>query len=93
MRSGSTCSVAAIDARAGTKGILRAFSKWADIEAIDNYWADHVRDFFVKEGVQQKPGAAPAVVISHSYWQSHFGGNARAVSLLDILPVQEAGLP
>jgi putative ABC transport system permease protein len=28
---------------------------------------------------EQKPGSAPAVVISHSFWQSHFGGNARAL--------------
>ena len=48
------------------------------------------RDFFRVFGVEpiagrmftaeeQKPGSAPAVVISHSYWQSHFGGNARAL--------------
>jgi predicted permease len=28
---------------------------------------------------EQEPGGAPAVVISHSYWQRHFGGNARAL--------------
>ncbi len=28
---------------------------------------------------EQKPGGSPAVVISHSYWQTHFGGNARAL--------------
>lgn len=28
---------------------------------------------------EQKPGGAGAVVISYSYWQSHFGGNANAL--------------
>jgi putative ABC transport system permease protein len=28
---------------------------------------------------EQKPGGAPAVLISHSFWQSHFGGNAGAL--------------
>jgi hypothetical protein len=45
---------AAVDARAGTKGILRAFSKWADVQAICDYWAGRTRDFFVKQGVRQK---------------------------------------
>lgn len=45
---------AAIDARAGTKGIARAFSKWSDVEAICDYWAELTRDFFVKRGVRQR---------------------------------------
>jgi hypothetical protein len=36
---------AASDSRAGTKGILRAFSKWADVQAICDYWGEHARDF------------------------------------------------
>jgi putative ABC transport system permease protein len=28
---------------------------------------------------EQKQGGTPAVVISHSFWQSHFGGNQRAL--------------
>jgi hypothetical protein len=48
---------AVIDSRAGTKGILRMFSKWADVEAICNYWGERARDFLEKQGVQQKPGA------------------------------------
>jgi hypothetical protein len=47
-----------VDARAGTKGITRVFSKWADVEAICNYWAERARDFFVKQGVRQKTGGA-----------------------------------
>jgi hypothetical protein len=45
---------AAIDSRAGTKGVLRMFSKWADVEAIFEYWGERTRDFLVKQGVQQK---------------------------------------
>ena len=45
---------AAVDSRAGTKGVLRMLSKWADVEAIDNHWAERTRDFFVAQGVQQK---------------------------------------
>jgi hypothetical protein len=41
-----------VDARAGTKGITRAFTKWGDVEAICNYWAERARDFFVKQGVR-----------------------------------------
>ena len=39
---------------AGTKGLLRAFSKWADVENACNRWAERARDFLVKQGVQQK---------------------------------------
>jgi hypothetical protein len=46
---------AVVDSRAGTKGITRAFSKWADVEAICDYWGERVTEFFVKQGVQQKP--------------------------------------
>ena len=28
---------------------------------------------------EQKPGGSPVVLISHSFWQSHFGGNQRAL--------------
>jgi uncharacterized protein DUF3313 len=45
---------AGVDSRAGTKGLARAFSKWADVQAICDYWAEHARDFFVKEGVRPK---------------------------------------
>ena len=45
---------AVVDSRAGTKGVLRAFSKWADVEAICNRWAERTRDFFVRQGVRQK---------------------------------------
>ena len=48
---------AVVDSRAGTKGITRMLSKWADVEAIFNYWGERSRDFLVKQGVQQKPGA------------------------------------
>ena len=47
---------AAVDSRAGTKGIMRMLSKWADVEAIGDHWAENVRDFLVQQGVQQKPG-------------------------------------
>lgn len=46
--------VAAIDAVAGTKGLLRAFSKWADVQYACNDWAERLRDFLVKQGVRQK---------------------------------------
>jgi hypothetical protein len=45
---------AVVDTRAGTKGITRMLSKWADAEAIFDYWAERSRDFLVKQGVQQK---------------------------------------
>jgi hypothetical protein len=45
---------AAVDSRAGTKGILRMLSKWADVEAICDHWGERARDFFEKQGVQQK---------------------------------------
>jgi hypothetical protein len=51
---------AAADALAGTKGILRAFSKWADVEAACNNWAERAADFLAKQGARQKPGAAAA---------------------------------
>jgi uncharacterized protein DUF3313 len=49
---------AAMDALAGTKGILRAFSKWADIQAACDDWGERMTKFLVKQGVQQKAGAA-----------------------------------
>jgi hypothetical protein len=36
---------------------MRMLSKWADVEAICDHWGEQARDFFVKQGVQQKPGA------------------------------------
>lgn len=45
---------AAVDSRAGNKSIRRAFSKWADVEAAANFWAERVRDFFVRQGVTQR---------------------------------------
>jgi hypothetical protein len=48
---------AVVDSRAGTKGIMRMLSKWADVEAICDHWGENARDFFVKQGVQQRPGA------------------------------------
>ena len=48
-----------VDARAGTKGITRMFGKWADVEAVCNYWAERARDFFVKQGVLQMASDSP----------------------------------
>jgi hypothetical protein len=45
---------AVVDSRAGTKGVTRMLSKWADVEAICNHWGERMRDFFVAQGVQQK---------------------------------------
>jgi hypothetical protein len=45
---------AVVDSRAGTKGITRMLSKWADVEAICDHWGERTRDFFVAQGVQQK---------------------------------------
>jgi hypothetical protein len=45
---------AAMDSRAGNKSLLRAFSKWADVQAAADRWAERVRDFFVREGVRQR---------------------------------------
>jgi len=45
---------AAVDSRAGNKSIQRAFSKWADVKAAADFWAERVRDFFVRQGVTQR---------------------------------------
>jgi len=45
---------AVVDSRAGTKGITRMLSKWADVSAICDHWGERARDFFVAQGVQQK---------------------------------------
>jgi hypothetical protein len=45
---------AVVDSRAGTKGVTRMLSKWADVEAICNHWGERMRDFLVAQGVQQK---------------------------------------
>jgi hypothetical protein len=47
---------AAVDAVAGTKGVTRAFSKWADVENACNAWSERLRDFLVQQGVQKKVG-------------------------------------
>jgi len=47
---------AVVDSRAGTKGVLRMLSKWADVEAICDHWGERAREFFAAQGVQQKPG-------------------------------------
>ena len=45
---------AVVDSRAGTKGVMRMLSKWADVEAICDHWGERTRDFLVAQGVQQK---------------------------------------
>jgi hypothetical protein len=45
---------AVVDSRAGTKGVMRMLSKWADVQAICDHWGERSRDFFVAQGVQQK---------------------------------------
>lgn len=45
---------AATDSRAGTKALGRAFSKWADVKAAADFWAERVATFFVRQGVQQR---------------------------------------
>ena len=45
---------AVVDSRAGTKGVTRMLSKWADVEAICDYWGERVTEFFVSRGVRQK---------------------------------------
>ncbi len=45
---------AAVDSRAGTKGVTRMLFKWADVEAICNHWGERARDFLGKQGVEQK---------------------------------------
>jgi len=46
---------AVVDSRAGTKGVLRMLSKWADVQAICDHWGERARDFFAAQGVQQIP--------------------------------------
>jgi hypothetical protein len=48
---------AVVDSRAGTKGITRMLTKWGDVQAICDHWGERARDFFVNQGVQQRPGA------------------------------------
>ena len=50
---------AAVDERAGTKVLFlispgRTFTTWGDVKAAADFWAEHVRDFLVDQGVQQK---------------------------------------
>jgi hypothetical protein len=46
---------AVVDSRAGTKGVMRMLSKWADVQAICDHWGERARDFFAAQGVQQIP--------------------------------------
>lgn len=53
---------AAVDQRAGTKAFAliapkRTFSKWGDVEAIANYWAERAAIVLLKQGVRPKEGA------------------------------------
>jgi hypothetical protein len=51
---------AAVDSRAGTKSILagsRTFTKWGDVEAAAQFWAQRVTAFLVRQGVERQPGA------------------------------------
>jgi hypothetical protein len=52
---------AAVDARAGTKTplTLRTFTKWADVQAACDLWAERAARFLVRQGVQTRPGAPP----------------------------------
>jgi hypothetical protein len=52
---------AAVDERVGNKALLstRTFQKWGDVEAAANFWAARALRFFLREGVQRKPGAPP----------------------------------
>jgi hypothetical protein len=45
---------AAIDALAGTKGLMRAFSKWADVQAACDDWGDRMTNFLIKQGMKPK---------------------------------------
>jgi hypothetical protein len=49
---------AAVDSRAGNKSVTRAFSKWADVRAAADLWAERVRDFLVRAGVEQRADAS-----------------------------------
>jgi hypothetical protein len=53
---------AAVDSRAGNKGVVRAFSKWADVRSAADFWAERVRDFLVRQGVHQRADAGAAEV-------------------------------
>jgi hypothetical protein len=46
--------VAAIDSRAGQKSVTTMLSKWADVEAAENFWGRHVADLFARQGLHQK---------------------------------------
>jgi hypothetical protein len=45
---------AAIDALAGTKGLMRAFSKWADVQAACDDWGERAANFLIKQGMKPK---------------------------------------
>jgi hypothetical protein len=47
---------AAVDERAGTKALFttRTFTKWGDVEAACNYWAERVASFLEKQGMRAK---------------------------------------
>jgi hypothetical protein len=53
---------AAVDQRAGTKVFAliapkRTFTKWGDVKAISNYWAERAAIVLLKKGVHPKEGA------------------------------------
>jgi hypothetical protein len=55
---------AAVDQRAGTKVFAfiapkRTFTKWGDVKAISDYWAERAAIVLLKQGVRPKPGAPP----------------------------------
>jgi hypothetical protein len=47
---------AAVDQRAGTKALFttRTFTKWGDVEAACNYWAERAASFLERQGVPTK---------------------------------------
>jgi hypothetical protein len=55
---------AAVDQRAGTKAFFliapeRTFTKWGDVRAISDYWAERAVIVMLKKGVRSKEGAPP----------------------------------
>jgi hypothetical protein len=51
---------AVVDSRAGTRSLVsgRTFTTWGDVESACNFWAERAAAFFLRVGVQPKPGAA-----------------------------------
>ena len=55
---------AGVDQRAGTKAFIliapkRTLTKWGDVKAVCNYWAERAATALLKKGVRPKPGAPP----------------------------------